>query len=173
LTGLGRFHFRFIIHLQLTDRTNRQDLVEQYEKFHYLSGQLTIARQDLSSLLLESLGDSSKRLENLSASLDNSIKALDTAAESQLATTKALAGYSRRLEVFTEALILLTAILSVVGFSNYIFEVFRDQGYTVAGALFWTTVDDFLLILLIFVGFAILLRIGRRKAADAMPTRGI
>ena len=146
--------------------TTERRYTDKWDEYHSLGESLLLLQQELTSLQLESLSESSQRLENLTANLGTSINTLNSSAKSQLEATKALRAYSRRLEVFTEALIVLTAILSVVGFSNYVFVVFRDQGYSVGDALYWTSIGDFALILLICIAFAYLILMGRRKKAS-------
>jgi len=169
------------IHLPLHQPPPADKVAEadQYNKFHYLSTQLAVAQQILSSLLLQSLKESTDKL-------DSSVKALDDSAESQLAITKNLLSASLaetdsierlqksslRVEILTGALLLATAVLVLFGSDSYFFQMFTAQGYTPSDAIHWATMGSVVTEALYAVALTVLLVIylPMRKNASKVPT---
>ncbi|MGD0318945.1 MAG: hypothetical protein ABSB56_04555 [Nitrososphaerales archaeon] len=126
------------------------ELIAKFDK------ETKILRESYSLGVLESIKQTS---------LDTKSVLEETKAETKdlVQATEALHTSSRRLNILTEALVLLTAALSVVGFSTYTYQVFRDEGYSVGVALSWVDLGDFVFIAIIAIGLSIIIWMNRSK----------
>ena len=88
--------------------------VDQYEKFHYLSGQLNLAQQDMSSLLLERQNQVSSETKQSIQELREETSKLVKATESQAEATRQLDETVIRLEKSSGRLEYLTSLLVAV-----------------------------------------------------------
>jgi hypothetical protein len=136
------------IHLPLHQLppANQVAEVDQYNKFHFLSSQLAVAQQVLSSLVLESLTESTNQL-------NSSVKILNESANAQLETTKNLLTSSNeeasriakveksshRLEFLTGALLIATVALVYFSADSLFFQLYTAQNFQFGQALFWST----------------------------------
>lgn len=105
---------------------NREELVKRYNKFQYLSSRLTIAQQDLSTLLLEAQAENSKNLNKITGNLRDS---------------------STRLEFFS-LLLVLVALLTLIGQ----FQIITDPTTRIFVSLAGATIVVIALILLSRIG---------------------
>ena len=114
--------------------------VDRFEKFRPsinqlqdVENRLSIAREKLVALEL--------------GSINSAIEAVKDSTAEQVVATSALKQSSRKLEAFTNVLIVLTAILAVVGSGSYILQAEKETGLSGQTALGYTYIGTLLVVL--------------------------
>lgn len=125
--------------------------VDTYEKFRprimqvqQVEEELNVARQRLMALEL--------------GSINSAIVAVKDSTAKQVEVTSALRRSSRTLEALTSALLVLTAVLSVVGSGTYFLQAENEVGLGGQTALAWASFGTLIVVALVLVSFYIIKR---------------
>lgn len=124
------------------------------------------ANRDVSQLTAEYTNLLLGSTEDLLKTLNTSSAQLEETTRRQVEATKAVVRYSARLDALTSALLILTAVLAVVSFSEFLFPVYTDEGFSANLAVAWVSIGDLILVGILLVVFTFIGRRVRKEAAE-------
>ena len=136
--------------------TRRNGLVAELDNAN-LDGKLTLGSQiaKLNAEIEERILDS---MDRGIKELGSQVRSLNDATTTLNKTVEKLESSSGRLNTITEALLVLTGVLAVVGAGSYTLQAFNQVGFTGQTAVNWATFTDIIIVIFILIAFTTIVR---------------